>query len=175
MNGPDDRAVPGDARLHRRGLVVDPLHHLELLAAQVGRAGIPVRFGGDEERRLARVPVRRLHHQVAAQPGSRGQRGELGVAAGLAEHRRAGRPRRRGGRRPDAAVADDGNNVVREVNLLTGVITTVAGDGTAGYSGDGGPATAAASTTPAEWPWMRPATSSSMGVIAFASADFVSL
>ena len=35
------------------------------------------------------------------------------------------------------------NNRIREVNLSTGVITTVAGNGTEGYSGDNGPATAA--------------------------------
>ena len=33
--------------------------------------------------------------------------------------------------------------MIREVNAATGVITTVAGNGTGGYSGDGGPATAA--------------------------------
>jgi sugar lactone lactonase YvrE len=40
-------------------------------------------------------------------------------------------------------IADTGNNVVREVSPLTGYITTIAGNGTAGYSGDGGAATAA--------------------------------
>ena len=40
-------------------------------------------------------------------------------------------------------IADAGNNRIREVNLSTGVITTVAGNGTPGYSGDNGPATAA--------------------------------
>ena len=40
-------------------------------------------------------------------------------------------------------IADTFNNVVREVNLTTGIITTIAGTGTAGYSGDGGPATSA--------------------------------
>ena len=35
------------------------------------------------------------------------------------------------------------NDRIREVNHATGVITTVAGNGTAGYSGDNGPATAA--------------------------------
>jgi sugar lactone lactonase YvrE len=40
-------------------------------------------------------------------------------------------------------IADTFNNVVREVNLTTGIITTVAGNGTAGYSGNGGPATSA--------------------------------
>jgi sugar lactone lactonase YvrE len=41
-------------------------------------------------------------------------------------------------------IADQGNNVIREVNVVTGVISTVAGGGnpTAGL-GDGGPATAA--------------------------------
>ncbi len=40
-------------------------------------------------------------------------------------------------------IADTFNNVVREVNLTTGIITTVAGTGTAGFSGDSGPATSA--------------------------------
>ncbi len=43
----------------------------------------------------------------------------------------------------DVFIADSGNNVVREVVAATGDIVTVAGDGTAGYSGDGGPATSA--------------------------------
>jgi hypothetical protein len=37
---------------------------------------------------------------------------------------------------------------VREVNHLTGVITTVAGNGIAGFSGDNGPATAAVLSSP---------------------------
>src|SRR5262249_55622286 len=40
-------------------------------------------------------------------------------------------------------IADFINNVVREVDASTGVITTVAGNGTSGDSGDGMPATAA--------------------------------
>lgn len=43
----------------------------------------------------------------------------------------------------NAYLADAGNNVVRRVDALTGVVTTVAGTGTAGFSGDGGLATAA--------------------------------
>ena len=43
----------------------------------------------------------------------------------------------------DLFIADVGNNEVREVVKATGDIITVAGNGTAGYSGDGGPATAA--------------------------------
>jgi len=40
-------------------------------------------------------------------------------------------------------IADVYNNVIRAVNLSTGIITTVAGNGTMGFAGDGGPAIAA--------------------------------
>jgi sugar lactone lactonase YvrE/uncharacterized protein YjdB len=51
---------------------------------------------------------------------------------------------------PDGIVADAGqlyiadytNNKVRKVDLTTGIVTTAVGNGTAGYGGDGGPATA---------------------------------
>ena len=35
-------------------------------------------------------------------------------------------------------IADPNNRRVREVDIVTGIITTVAGNGTVGYSGDGG-------------------------------------
>jgi hypothetical protein len=38
----------------------------------------------------------------------------------------------------DLFIADYASNLIREVNAATGVITTVAGDGTAGFSGDNG-------------------------------------
>ncbi|HXD92981.1 MAG TPA: hypothetical protein VNX01_07180, partial [Bacteroidia bacterium] len=40
-------------------------------------------------------------------------------------------------------IADFGNAVIRKVNYSSGVISTIAGNGTSGYSGDGGQATAA--------------------------------
>ena len=43
----------------------------------------------------------------------------------------------------DLYIADFGNNRIREVNPTTGVISTVAGDGSSGYYGDGGAATSA--------------------------------
>ena len=39
--------------------------------------------------------------------------------------------------------ADLGNQVIREIDAYTGIIHTIAGNGQAGYSGDGGPATQA--------------------------------
>jgi len=43
----------------------------------------------------------------------------------------------------DLYIADAGNNVVRKVTALTGIIMTYAGTGTAGFTGDGGAATSA--------------------------------
>ena len=45
-------------------------------------------------------------------------------------------------------IADSYNNVIREVNLSTGVITTVAGNSTQGSSGDNGQATSAELNNP---------------------------
>ena len=45
-------------------------------------------------------------------------------------------------------IADTGNNVIRMVAKGTGIITTVAGLGVAGYSGDGGQATSASMSQP---------------------------
>ena len=87
------------------------------------------------------------------------QRDEVTVIAGngtaglqrrrRASHgRRAGRPQRPGvgqlGETSSSPTAN--NNVIREVNLTSGVITTYAGSiqrRRGGYAGDGGPATAA--------------------------------
>jgi sugar lactone lactonase YvrE len=44
-------------------------------------------------------------------------------------------------------IADEGNARIRKVNVA-GVITTVAGNGTVGFSGDGGPATSASLNVP---------------------------
>jgi sugar lactone lactonase YvrE len=40
-------------------------------------------------------------------------------------------------------IADSGNSRIREVSAVTGIITTVAGNGIPGFAGDGGPATSA--------------------------------
>lgn len=48
----------------------------------------------------------------------------------------------------DLYIADTGNNVIRRVTAATGVITTFAGTGTAGFLGDGGVATSARLNAP---------------------------
>jgi len=45
-------------------------------------------------------------------------------------------------------ITDVNNNRIRKVDVGTGIITTIAGNGTAGFSGDGGPATSAALNFP---------------------------
>ena len=61
----------------------------------------------------------------------------------------------------DVFIADTGNNRVREIVAATGDIITVAGTGTAGYSGDNGPATAAELDGPPASPSIPRATCSS--------------
>jgi hypothetical protein len=45
-------------------------------------------------------------------------------------------------------IADSSSNCIRKVTASTGIITTVAGTGTAGYNGDGGAATSATLNSP---------------------------
>ena len=66
-------------------------------------------------------------------------------------------------------IADNGNNRIREVNLSTGVISTVAGGGSSGL-GDGGLATSAQLSAPLLWRWTARATSSSPTPCTTASA-----
>lgn len=47
-------------------------------------------------------------------------------------------------------IADYGNNRIRKVDAVSGIITTIAGTGTAGYNGDGITATTAQLNTPAD-------------------------
>lgn len=77
---------------------------------------------------------------VAGTPGAAGDTGD----GGLAISAELNSPR---GVRADAAgdlyISDYSSDVIRVVNAATGQISTVAGTGTAGYSGDGGAASSA--------------------------------
>ena len=82
----------------------------------------------------------------------------------------AGRPRRLHSRGQysiavdsagDIFIADSSNNRVREINHATGVITTVAGNGTGGYNGNSQRPPPPNSRTPKASPWTPRAISSS--------------
>ena len=55
-------------------------------------------------------------------------------------------------------IADLAGNVIRKVTAATGIITTVAGSGAMGYTGDGGPAIAAQLAVAPPSRWMAPVT-----------------
>ena len=90
---PDERAVPGQHRLDGDRAVVDPAHHLEVLARQrlLRGAGRPVRLVPDEKGGLPRVAVGHLHDQVVAQPGPLREGRQLLVGRRPAQHVRHAR------------------------------------------------------------------------------------
>ena len=77
---------------------------------------------------------------VAGTPGSQGDSGDGGKATGAKFEIPFGILVDRAG---DIFIVDPGNNNVRKIAASTGIITTVAGNGTRGFSGDGGAATSA--------------------------------
>ncbi len=77
----------------------------------------------------------------AGNASSRGYSGDGGPATAAALQTPEGLAIDSGG---NLYIADSGNNVIRKVDAITGVITTVAGNASLqGYTGDGGPATSA--------------------------------
>jgi hypothetical protein len=86
--------------------------------------------------------------QTAAGTGQSGYRGDGGPAT-LAEldqpfHCELGQL----GQEPVLYIAEAGNHCIRRVNLKTGIITTIAGTGKKGYTGDGGDARLATMNEP---------------------------
>lgn len=97
-------------------------------------------FIADESNRIRRVDASSGVITTVAGTGTGGYSGDGGPATSAQLSS------------PSGVVADDFGNLyiaerighrVRKVDASTGVITTIAGTGTAGYSGDGGPATSA--------------------------------
>lgn len=97
--------------------------------------------------RIRRVDVATGIISTVAGNGLRGFSGD----GGLATSARLNRPR---GLALDAAgnlfISDTDNNRIRRVDFSTGIISTVAGNGALGFSGDGGPATEASLNKPTD-------------------------
>jgi streptogramin lyase len=90
-------------------------------------------YGGQRIRKITRDSI---IHTVAGL-GTKGYSGDGGPALQATFNQ----PHEiRFDRAGDAYIADMQNHVVRKIALKTGIITTFAGTGKAGYSGDGGPA-----------------------------------
>ncbi len=62
--------------------------------------------------------------------------------------RRRNLPPLRSTLRGNIYVADKANHAIRKITAQTGIITTIAGNGVPGHTGDGGPATSAELTSP---------------------------
>ena len=77
---------------------------------------------------------------LIAGDGSKGYRGDTGPAAAATFNGMHNVAATRDG---DLYIADSWNHCVRKIDTQTGIITTIAGTGKAGFSGDGGPASAA--------------------------------
>ena len=93
-------------------------------------------FGNNRIRMVTAQPASSLPWLATALAASRGWR--------RGHQRGAVFPHWRGsGWRGNLYIADELNNRIRLVTAATGIITTVAGDGTAGYGGDAGAATGA--------------------------------
>jgi trimeric autotransporter adhesin len=77
---------------------------------------------------------------IVAGSNREGYRGDGGLATSALLHSPSGIALDLSG---NIYITDGYNNRIRKVTTSTGIITTVAGDGTEGYKGDGGPATSA--------------------------------
>ena len=93
--------------------------------------------------RVRRVNSRTGVITTIAGTGERGYSGDGGPAASAQFGQVAGMALDRDG---NLYIADLWNSRIRRVDARTGIVTTVVGTGTAGYSGDGGPALQAAIT-----------------------------
>ncbi|MBZ5577218.1 MAG: hypothetical protein LAP40_11720 [Acidobacteriia bacterium] len=93
-----------------------------------------------DNHRIRRLDLRTHQLTLIAGNGQRGYRGDGGPAVDAslnAPHELLFDAK------GDLYIAERDNHVIRKVDMKTGVISTVAGTGVAGFSGDGGPATKA--------------------------------
>jgi len=93
-----------------------------------------------DNQRIRRVDLTTKIVKTIAGNGERGYRGDGGGATEAALNM----PHElRFDRQGNIYIAERDNHVIRKIDLRSSVISTVAGTGTAGFSGDGGPATSA--------------------------------
>ncbi|HEV8132808.1 MAG TPA: IPT/TIG domain-containing protein [Acidobacteriota bacterium] len=126
-NGPATAA----ALRRPRGLVVDPAGNLFI--------------ADTENHRIRKVDFRTGVISTIAGTGQRGSSGDGGPAVAALLNFPRGLTLDSTG---NLYIADSSNHRIRKVNAQTGVITTVAGNGQAAFSGDNGPATGAALLSP---------------------------
>jgi sugar lactone lactonase YvrE len=90
-----------------------------------------------DNQRIRRFDLKTRDLTTVAGNGERGYRGDGGLALNAALNM----PHEvRFDRQGDLYVAERDNHVIRKIDMHTGIITTVAGTGTPGFRGDGGPA-----------------------------------
>ncbi|HUG91072.1 MAG TPA: hypothetical protein VML55_09575 [Planctomycetaceae bacterium] len=143
-------AVAEQPRVSRVSVVVGSRFADEGGAAEAAAAVSPLRspFGVDFDRGGTMFVVEleggRVHERradgalaVVAGDGSKSYKGDGGPAAGATFNGMHNVAISRAGK---AYIADTWNHCVREIDLETREIRTLAGTGTAGFSGDGGPA-----------------------------------
>ena len=95
--------------------------------------------------------IRRIDHSthiITTVVGQGGHNGDTGDGGPAAQARIDGPKGIIFDRSWNLIIADSGNDKIRRVDVSTGIITTIAGTGVTGESGDGGPATQAKLTEP---------------------------
>jgi streptogramin lyase len=93
-----------------------------------------------DNQRIRRLDLKTKHVTTVAGNGEKAYRGDGGAAIEASLNM----PHElRFDKRGDLYIAERDNHVVRKVDMKTGVISTVAGTGVAGFGGDGGPGTKA--------------------------------
>jgi hypothetical protein len=117
----------------------------DAVAETTGGGYLVSEFGGSAVREISAESPAGTFGTVAGVPRSSGYSGDGGFATAAQLNQPQGVTATPGG---GFLIADTGNNVVRQVSP-TGVISTIAGNGTIGFSGDGGAATAAQLNGPA--------------------------
>jgi DNA-binding beta-propeller fold protein YncE len=97
-----------------------------------------------EINRVHRIDLKARTIRVVAGNGDGGFSGDGGPAISA----QLNTPRHMAATASHLYISDGGNHRVRRVDLMSGVISTIAGTGNGGYSGDSGPATAAQLRSP---------------------------